>query len=87
MNLVKQPQYWVHKSGHDQSISFAPAIRHPKLTSSHRPCVYPACTQVIDCGLIEADDSFEGVCFVKLMGREAGFVAMHATLASNDVDM
>jgi 6-phosphofructokinase len=28
-----------------------------------------------------------GVGIVKLMGREAGFVAMMATLASNDVDI
>jgi len=27
------------------------------------------------------------VGIVKLMGREAGFVAMYATLASNDVDI
>jgi len=43
--------------------------------------------KVIDCALIEADDAFQGVGIVKLMGREAGFVAMYATMASNDVDI
>eukprot|EP00802_Teleaulax_amphioxeia_P007567 Tamp_07574.p1 GENE.Tamp_07574~~Tamp_07574.p1 ORF type:complete len:589 (+),score=66.00 Tamp_07574:242-1768(+) len=42
---------------------------------------------VINCALIEAQDSEQGVGIVKLMGREAGFVAMMATLASNDVDI
>ena len=42
---------------------------------------------VINCALIEAQDSQQGVGIVKLMGREAGFVAMMATLASNDVDI
>jgi len=43
--------------------------------------------KVINCALIEADDSYNGVGIVKLMGREAGFVAMYATIASNDVDI
>lgn len=43
--------------------------------------------KVVNCALIEADDSFNGVGIVKLMGREAGFVAMYATMASNDVDI
>ena len=34
-----------------------------------------------------AQDCVDGVGVVKLMGRECGFVAMHATLASNDVDI
>eukprot|EP00277_Geminigera_cryophila_P010553 CAMPEP_0179411468 /NCGR_PEP_ID=MMETSP0799-20121207/3916_1 /TAXON_ID=46947 /ORGANISM="Geminigera cryophila, Strain CCMP2564" /LENGTH=462 /DNA_ID=CAMNT_0021183545 /DNA_START=1 /DNA_END=1386 /DNA_ORIENTATION=+ len=42
---------------------------------------------VINCALIEAQDSEQGVGIVKLMGREAGFVAVMATLASNDVDI
>jgi 6-phosphofructokinase 1 len=43
--------------------------------------------KVIDCALIEANDSFNGVGIVKLMGREAGFVALYATMASSDVDI
>ena len=43
--------------------------------------------KVINCALVEAQDSEQGVGIVKLMGREAGFVAMYATLASNDVDI
>lgn len=43
--------------------------------------------KVINCALIEADDSHEGVGIVKLMGRECGFIAMYATLASNVVDI
>ena len=42
---------------------------------------------MINCALIEAQDAQQGVGIVKLMGREAGFVAMMATLASNDVDI
>jgi len=43
--------------------------------------------KVINCALIEADDSHEGIGIVKLMGRECGFIAMYATLASNNVDI
>jgi len=38
--------------------------------------------KVINCALIEAEDSWNGVSIVKLMGREAGFVAVYATMAS-----
>jgi 6-phosphofructokinase 1 len=41
--------------------------------------------KVINCALIEAQDSELGVGIVKLMGRGAGFVAVYASLASNDV--
>jgi 6-phosphofructokinase 1 len=43
--------------------------------------------KVITCAHIESSDCVDGVAIVKLMGRECGFVAMHATLASNDVDI
>ncbi|MGC4090031.1 MAG: ATP-dependent 6-phosphofructokinase [Polyangiaceae bacterium] len=34
----------------------------------------------------EAEDAVNGVGIVKLMGRESGFIAAHAALASNDAD-
>lgn len=34
----------------------------------------------------EAEDSVNGVGLVRLMGRESGFIAAHAALASNDAD-
>ncbi|MDF3067976.1 MAG: Pyrophosphate--fructose 6-phosphate 1-phosphotransferase, alpha subunit [Polyangiaceae bacterium] len=34
----------------------------------------------------EAEDAINGVGLVKLMGRESGFIAAHAALASNDAD-
>lgn len=34
----------------------------------------------------EAEDAVNGVGLVKLMGRESGFIAAHAALASNDAD-
>ena len=43
--------------------------------------------KVIKCAKIEAEDAHNGVAIVKLMGREAGFVAMHATMAANDVNI
>jgi 6-phosphofructokinase 1 len=43
--------------------------------------------KTINCAHVEASDCVDGVAVVKLMGRECGFVAMHATLASNDVDV
>jgi 6-phosphofructokinase 1 len=43
--------------------------------------------KVINCALIEAQDSELGVGIVKLMGRGAGFVAVYASLASNDVNI
>lgn len=41
---------------------------------------------VIDAAHSEAISAADGVGLVKLMGREAGFIAAHATLASHDVD-
>mmetsp|Transcript_44200 Transcript_44200/g.105240 ORF Transcript_44200/g.105240 Transcript_44200/m.105240 type:complete len:564 (+) Transcript_44200:56-1747(+) len=43
--------------------------------------------RVIQCAVIEAEDSMQGMAIVKLMGRECGFVSMFATLATNDVDV
>jgi len=36
---------------------------------------------------VEAESAFNGIGLVKLMGRQSGFIAMHATLASRDVDV
>lgn len=41
---------------------------------------------VIDCAHVEAKGAPNGVGLVKLMGREAGFIAAGATLASQDVN-
>jgi 6-phosphofructokinase 1 len=40
----------------------------------------------IDCAHTEAHSATQGVGVVKLMGRSAGFLAMHASLASRDVN-
>ena len=41
---------------------------------------------IIDCAHIESKSVLHGVGLVKLMGREAGFIAAGATLASQDVN-
>uniref|UniRef100_A0A7S1DMT0 Phosphofructokinase domain-containing protein n=1 Tax=Hemiselmis andersenii TaxID=464988 RepID=A0A7S1DMT0_HEMAN len=46
-----------------------------------------AAASVIQCASVEATDAHDGIGIVKLMGRECGFVAMHATLAAGDVDI
>ena len=35
---------------------------------------------------VEAEDGFNGLGIVKVMGRESGFIAAHTTLASNDAN-
>ena len=45
------------------------------------------CTRAIHSALVEAMSCEYGVGIVKLMGREAGFIAAYATLASHDVDL
>lgn len=35
---------------------------------------------------VEARDAVDGVCIVKVMGRESGFIAAHTALATNDVN-
>ena len=42
--------------------------------------------QALDAGHTEAHSARNGIGLVKLMGREAGFIAAHATLASGDVN-
>jgi 6-phosphofructokinase 1 len=42
--------------------------------------------EVIDCAHVEAKSAQNGVGLVKLMGREAGFIAATATLASQEVN-
>ncbi|KAH7422095.1 hypothetical protein KP509_13G090300 [Ceratopteris richardii] len=42
--------------------------------------------RAIDAAYIEASSAFNGIGIVKLMGRQSGFIAMHATLASGQVD-
>jgi len=46
-----------------------------------------AATRVIQCASVEAQDAPNGIGIVRLMGRECGFVAVHATLAAGDVDV
>mmetsp|Transcript_29966 Transcript_29966/g.65372 ORF Transcript_29966/g.65372 Transcript_29966/m.65372 type:complete len:500 (+) Transcript_29966:81-1580(+) len=46
-----------------------------------------AASEVIRNGWVEATSCDKGVGIVKLMGRDAGFVAMHAALASTIVDL
>jgi 6-phosphofructokinase 1 len=47
--------------------------------------VEEAC-RVIDCAHMEAHSVLNGISLVKLMGREAGFIAAGATIASQDVN-
>jgi 6-phosphofructokinase 1 len=42
--------------------------------------------RAVDGAHTEAENSVNGVGLVKLMGRESGFIAAHAALASNDAD-
>ncbi|CAN6441394.1 unnamed protein product [Victoria cruziana] len=42
--------------------------------------------RAINAAHVEAESGENGVGFVKLMGRQSGFIAMYATLASRDVD-
>ena len=41
---------------------------------------------MIDAAYTMATSSFNGIGIVKLMGRYAGFIAQHASLANNEVD-
>lgn len=56
----------------DQSFGFETAV------SASRPCIYAA--------HVEAKGARNGVGLVKLMGRESGFIAAYATLATSDVN-
>ncbi|MGD0516640.1 MAG: ATP-dependent 6-phosphofructokinase [Thermoguttaceae bacterium] len=42
--------------------------------------------KVIDCAHVEAKGAVNGIGLVKVMGRDAGFIAANATLASQDVN-
>ncbi|KAL0554155.1 hypothetical protein IC582_008071 [Cucumis melo] len=42
--------------------------------------------RAIDAAHVEAESNENGIGVVRLMGRNSGFIAMHATLASGDVD-
>lgn len=43
--------------------------------------------QVVDCAHVEAKASERGIGLVKLMGRNAGFIAAHAALSSMDANL
>jgi len=43
--------------------------------------------KAINAAYIEATSAYNGVGIVKLMGRQSGFIAMHASLASGQVDV
>ncbi|KAJ4964299.1 hypothetical protein NE237_024238 [Protea cynaroides] len=43
--------------------------------------------RAINSAYIEAHSAFRGIGIVKLMGRSSGFIAMHASLASGQVDV
>lgn len=48
--------------------------------------VYKA-TEAIQCAHVEATGAMNGIGIVKLMGRESGFIAAHATLSLKEVNM
>jgi len=37
--------------------------------------------------VLQATSAYRGIGVVKLMGRQSGFIAMHASLASGEVDV
>ena len=41
----------------------------------------------IQCARVESTSVYNGIGIVKLMGRDAGFIAAHAAISSCDVDM
>ncbi|KAL2649522.1 hypothetical protein R1flu_017650 [Riccia fluitans] len=43
--------------------------------------------RAINAAYIEANSAYNGIGIVKLMGRQSGFIAMHASLASGQVDV
>ncbi|KAH1264282.1 hypothetical protein AAZX31_01G024200 [Glycine max] len=43
--------------------------------------------RAINSAYIEAHSAYHGIGIVKLMGRDSGFIAMHATLASGQIDI
>jgi 6-phosphofructokinase 1 len=43
--------------------------------------------QILECAHMEARSAFNGIGLVKVMGREAGFIACGATLASQEVNL
>lgn len=40
-----------------------------------------------DFDLLQAHSAYRGIGIVKLMGRSSGFIAMHASLASGQIDI
>ena len=44
-------------------------------------------SQILDCAHMEARSVFNGIGLVKVMGREAGFIACFATLANQEVNL
>ena len=55
----------------DQSFGFSSAVQEAQ--------------RAINAAHVEATCAPNGIGLVKLMGRDSGFIAMHATLASRDV--
>jgi len=43
--------------------------------------------RAVNAGSVEVNAALNGVGIVKIMGRDAGFIAMHTTLSSRDVDI
>jgi 6-phosphofructokinase 1 len=43
--------------------------------------------RAINSAYIEARSAYHGIGLVKLMGRSSGFIAMHASLSSGQVDV
>eukprot|EP00958_Prasinococcus_capsulatus_P014014 scaffold1458_cov377-Prasinococcus_capsulatus_cf.AAC.4 len=74
--------------GHPQDNWY---VGHDRGYGSAVPRLKPACAFVqeaqrsISAAHVEATCAPHGVGLVKLMGRDSGFIAMHATLASRDV--
>ena len=44
-------------------------------------------TKAIRAAFVEASSAYRGVGLVKLMGRSSGFIALHASIASGEVDV
>ena len=73
----------------DQSFGFRTAVCEAEKVYTHctqrkrsLTCIR---TQALKSAAVEADCAVNGICIVQLMGRQSGFVAANATLASREV--
>ena len=79
-----------NRQGHPLAVVGIPKtidndIKYVQRTFGYHTAVSKAC-QVVDCAHTEAKGAPNGISVVKLMGRDAGFIAAGAAAASQDVN-